>query len=149
MWRADVRQDPGRLWRGPVPRLAGLVLLGVVAVLGIQWLISGLAAATGSPTAGIAAPRATLYVACTNPACRAHYTTQQPTDFKAWPLTCEKCGAKLVYRAVLCPTCHHWYAVVPGTSLACPFCAEKKTAAESKSPTSNPQESRDYAEDPW
>jgi hypothetical protein len=148
-WRAELRADPGRLWRGPVPRLVGLIALGVVAVLGINWLISGLAARTLSLPSEQAAPRATLFVACTNAGCRAEYTTQQPLDFKAWPLKCEKCGNPTVYRATQCPSCRHWYASAPGQPPGCPHCTAKAAAAASKPSPTGPQKSRDDAEDPW
>ena len=148
-WCADLREDPGRLWRGPVPRLLGLVLLGLAAVLGLHWLIGGLAGRTLALPSEQVAPRATLYVACTNAGCWAAYTTQQPMDFKAWPMKCEKCGALTVYRATLCPTCRQWYAVAPGQPPACPHCAAKTAVPDSKPASIDPQKSRDDAEDPW
>ena len=148
-WRADLREDPAKLVRGPVPRLVGLVLLGLIVVLGLHWLISGLASSALALPEAKAVPLATLYVACTNPACRAEYTTRQPMDFKAWPLKCAKCGAPTVYRASLCPTCRHWYAVALGQPPACPHCAAKAAAAASQPSSPDPKKSRDDAEDPW
>ena len=148
-WRQTLRDDPSLLWRHPAVRIGGLVVAGVCVLLLIHWAITaftprGSASLFAKPT-----PWATLYVACTNPSCRAWYTTQQPMDFKAWPLTCEKCGQTTVYRAEHCKVCRKWYAVPPGAPATCPLCAEKKAAKQRAAPASKPTGNPDDAEDPW
>jgi hypothetical protein len=150
-WRDTVRQEPARLWRSPLTKIGLLVVLALLAVLAIEWFGSALIPGSLSWRLEDQATReATLFVACTNPACRASYTTHQPRDFKDWPLKCEKCGQETVYRATRCPDCRHWYAIAPGGAPACPFCAEKKAEqkpTEEKPPP--PPKRTDDSEDPW
>lgn len=148
-WREGLREDPALLWHGPVPRLAGIILFGLLLIVGLRWLV---AAATPASTVSVfeeATPWATLYVACTNPACWAAYSTRQPMDFKTWPLKCEKCGQMTVYRAQVCPTCRNWYATPPGGVNTCPRCAEKKAADQRQAEPTAPTKKSDDAEDPW
>jgi hypothetical protein len=148
-WRESAREEPARLWHSPLTKITLLVALVLVAVLAVQWFGSVLVPGGLSLRLDEGTRMATLYVACTNPACRASYTTQQPRDFKSWPLKCEKCGQETVYRATQCPTCHHWYAQAPGGPPGCPFCAAKK--AEQKAAEAPPPipKKTDDSEDPW
>jgi hypothetical protein len=169
-WRSTVRQEPGRLWHSPLTKIGLLLVLALTAVLALQWLGGALIPGGLSWSYAQEGTReATLFVACTNPACRASYTTHQPRDFRDWPLRCKKCGEETVYRATRCPTCRQWYAMSPGShpsslisdpsslisgggsaASLCPFCAAKQ--AEQKpveaAPPQAPQHTDD-AEDPW
>ncbi len=149
-WREGVRQEPGRLWHSPLTKIGLLIVLALVAVLALQWF--GSALVPGGLSWRLeeeGTPWATLYVACTNPACRANYTTQQARDFKSWPLKCEKCGQETVYRATRCPDCRHWYAPAPGGAPFCPFCAEKKAEQKPIEAPPAPIKKTDDSEDPW
>jgi len=149
-WRTDLRGDPGLLWRSSVLRIAGFVLLIVVALIAIDWLVTALTPGGAQGSRETATPLATLYVACADPECRAHYTVQKPMDFDDWPLTCNQCGQKTIYRAQRCPVCGHWCALPAGQSLECPFCAEKQAAQKPPEPTHREQRPRsDDDEDPW
>jgi hypothetical protein len=149
-WREGFREDPGKLWHSPVVRLAALVALGAAAVIVVYWLAREVTPRESTAESAGATQRAILFVACTNPACRAEYTTRQSLDFSAWPLTCEKCGQPAVYRATQCPACRHWFAFAPGRPPDCPFCAASKAATQPAPPARNePTKSRDDAEDPW
>ena len=147
-WREGFRQEPGKIWYSPLARTAVLVVLVIAAILTVNWLAQGLVSGEKAWRVGEGTRWATLYVSCTNPACRAHYRTQQPMDFAAWPLKCEKCGQDAVYRATRCPECRHWYAVAPAGPPGCPFCAEKK-AAQIPSESRPAAKTSDDAEDPW
>lgn len=147
-WRADLREDPTLLWRTPVIRLGGLVLAGVVLLAVIQGLVGAFTPA-GTPGAFQKATRtATLYVACTNPDCLASFVVRQPMDFKDWPLACPRCDRQTAYRATVCQTCGHWFAVAPGGIPACPHCARRN--ADLAPPARRaPPASSDDDEDPW
>jgi hypothetical protein len=148
-WREGLRADPAKLWRGPAVRIVGLVLLVIIALVAINWAIGALAPGGSDRLFEKPTPWATLFVACTNPACRASYTTRQPMDLKNWPLQCEKCGARSVYRATFCKVCRHWYANPPGQAQACPFCAERKATPARESRPHEPPSRTDDEEDPW
>lgn len=147
--REDIRQDPSRFWQSPLVRVPAYVLLGAVLLVSLSYGIraltpGGTLAVHERPTA-----TATLYVACTNPECRATYRTQQLMDFDDWPLECEKCGQKTVYRAQRCRECRRWFANVPGEKSTCPHCASRKAAQQRVEPLSRPSPTGDDIEDPW
>jgi len=147
-WRADLRHDPGLLWRTPVIRVGLFMLGGVALIAGARWL--AVALVPGGATAfEQATPYAILYVACTDPACRASYTTQQPRDLRNWPLVCEKCGKKAVYRAQVCPDCGGWFATAPGRSAECQFCEQRRAATRPATDVQTKPINPDDAEDPW
>jgi predicted RNA-binding Zn-ribbon protein involved in translation (DUF1610 family) len=148
-WRADFDEDPTLIWRTPVVRIIGIVILGIGLLLLGQWLITGLSPTSGGAFAE-ATPTATLYVACTNTQCRHHFTITTPMDFDEWPVTCPECGEKTAYRASRCPDCGQWFAVVPGAAKACPHCAAREAAREADTvvPDAGPASSHDD-EDPW
>ena len=148
-WREAFRADPHVLWRTSAVRFGGLALLAILIIMGVQMLIGALAPRSGGGGGGKYVQEATLYVACTNAACRASYTTQQALDFKGWPLKCEKCGGATVYRASRCMVCRHWFASAPGATHACPFCAERVAAEKAKHPDPNRPEKSTDPEDPW
>jgi hypothetical protein len=150
-WREGVRQEPARLWHSPLTKIGLLIVLGLLAILAVQWFGSALVPGGLSWRLEDQATReATLFVACTNPACRASYTTQQPRDFKDWPLKCEKCGQQTVYRATHCRECRHWYALTPGGPPGCPFCAQKRAEQKKlEAPPPPAPEKSDDSEDPW
>ena len=147
-WRSELREDPTLFWRTPLVRVGLWVSLGIVAIVVASWLTSALTPRGGGefrePT-----PMATLYVACTNPDCRATNTVELPMDFGDWPLKCDKCGQESVYRAHLCPTCKHWFATAPGEPPECPFCAAKRAAAQPVEPAPTGPVNADDEEDPW
>jgi hypothetical protein len=147
-WREGLRDDPARLWYSPVVRIAALIVLAICGLLVAHWLAQSLV--PGGPVSHLEEGTrwATLYVSCTNPACRAHYSTQQARDFKAWPLKCEKCEQETVYRATRCAECRRWYAVPPDGPQGCPFCAEKAAQKPKETPRA-PSKKSDDAEDPW
>ncbi len=148
-WREGLREDPAALWRTPLVRLCGVILLAILAIVILAWLIETLVPGGGSQRVEKPTPLATLYVACTNPACRAHYPTKQPMDFTDWPLTCEKCGQPTVYRATRCDVCRKWFAVPPGSPRTCPFCAEQATPLPVEDAREHGQPTTDDDEDPW
>lgn len=148
-WREGFRADPAILWRTPVLRVAALVALLLAAGLTLRWAIGLLAPGGRGQVFEQPTPWATLYVACTHPDCRAAYTTQQPMDFKAWPLKCERCGRPTVYRATRCPACRQWFASVPGAPATCPRCAEKTAAPQPAELPRRPSATGDDSEDPW
>jgi hypothetical protein len=121
-----------------------LLLLGAWAV---TWFVAGLT--PGGTQFAERTPWATLYVACTNPACRATYSTQKALDFDEWPLTCERCGQATVYRASRCPKCKAWFATAPGEQPACPHCAARRLREEAIDTEVRPRPTGDDAEDPW
>lgn len=145
--REGFQSDPTILWSSPLARLVFLIIGGIVAGSLLVGLVR-MMTPPASPTFGEATPYATLYVACTNRDCRAHYSTQTAMDFDDWPLTCEQCGQETVYRARQCSECRRWFATSPDQPNACPFCAAKKATppdpAEERKPAAG-----DDAEDPW
>lgn len=148
-WRAvreGFREDPARIWHSPLTRIVALIVLGFIAVVGAGKLVGSL-----TPGGQLRAEKptrvATVYVACTNRACRVSYTAHVPRDFKNWPLKCEKCGQATVYRATLCRTCRRWFATPPGVEPACPFCHERERAAAASQPEHRRGSPDD--EDPW
>jgi hypothetical protein len=147
-YREAVKEDPARLLRSPIVRIGGWIVLGLAVVLVVQWMVSGLTPAAGR---GVEAPTpyATVYVACTNPACRAAFTARVERDFRDWPLSCEKCGQKSAYRAGRCATCRSWFATAPGQLPTCPECDRRKAADAPKQATTQESGDRDDAEDPW
>ncbi len=147
-WCNDAREDPSMLWRSTVLRVLFWLILGICALLLVRGLSRSLLPSEETMNTEQAAPLATLYVACVNPACLESYATQQAMNFNAWPLTCRKCGQQTVYRAKLCPKCRHWYATAPGEPVRCPYCAPPETEETQKAPKTGPTDPDD-AEDPW
>jgi hypothetical protein len=147
-WSADVREDPGLLWRTPAIRVAFWLGVGLVAFFAARFAANAILPADADAEFKQPTQLATLYVACINPECRESYTTRQPMNFSAWPLTCRKCGRATVYRATLCPTCHHWFATVPGREHNCPFCRTPEPDEPESMPPANPIDPDD-AEDGW
>ncbi|TWT44886.1 hypothetical protein RAS1_13050 [Phycisphaerae bacterium RAS1] len=147
-WRAEIAREPTAIFHSPLFRIAVWIIVGAAVLLTARWLIGGLSIPGGGKAWEKATPWATLYVACIEPACRYAYSTQQAMDFTGWPLPCEKCAKKTVYRARLCGACRHWYATAPGAADACPHCA---AAALKSAPTSQPRKkpTGDDEEDPW
>ena len=149
-WRDDLRKDPSLLWRTTAVRILLWLALGTALLVGLRSGINALTPGVRGVHVEEPTPYATLYVACTNPACRHQFVSKQPMDFDDWPLTCPKCGQPTVYRAQLCPVCRQWFATAPGQPAECPFCAERQKATDEPErigpelPT-NP----DDAEDPW
>lgn len=147
-WRRDVRADPATLLHSPLFRLGIITAGGIGLVFAVQWLVGALQPPGKTGAFAEATPYATLYVACDNPNCRAHYTVQQELDFKDWPLICRKCGEPTIFRATLCRACRKWFAVRAGEPPICPHC----TAQVEEMPEPEPQtrtRSPDDAEDPW
>jgi hypothetical protein len=144
---ADLKDDPGRVWRNPFARLLAWATLGVAAVLLVNLLV-GRFVIPPQTSAEQATSTATLYVACTNPACRAAGVIERPLNFSAWPAKCDKCGASSVYRATVCPKCGRWFALTPDQPPGCPFCAE---ASQPRTRPTGPPRSTDpnNLEDDW
>ena len=147
--REGFRNDPAAILSSPLVRLALILLFVVLAIFAVTWLVRGLTPTAGPGHFEEATPWATVYVACTNPDCLAHYTTQVAMDFDEWPLTCEKCGQETVYRAKRCPVCREWYAQRPGQSDECPHCAARARQKAAEQTPDRPQQRGDDAEDPW
>jgi hypothetical protein len=149
-WREQVAEDPSLLWHTTTVRVILWLALGICLMLGVRSLVSCVGPGDAS-LAGFEEPTetATLYVACTDTACRHAFVTEQPLDFADWPLTCEKCGQKTVYRAKICGVCRHWYATVPGAPDQCPLCAADKAEREEKKPKPKAKAKGDDAEDGW
>ncbi len=147
-WRTTLRDDPGALWRSPAFRLGAFIALGLLLILALYWVVGALTPGGRERPAQQVTRRASVYVACTNPACRAEYIVKEPASAKDWPLRCATCGQRTLYRATRCPECSHWYAVAPGAPAGCPLCAEKRKPAQAKAP--DPSRSGDAGqEDPW
>jgi hypothetical protein len=124
-WRADLSKDWTLIYRNPVGA-GGFVMIGVVlGVILLRALFSMIPAGpfTGR---GEAEPQyAILHVACFDSACLTAYDVRKPLDFRGWPLECEQCKKKSVYRARLCRDCKRWYAVTPD-HIDCPHCAVQR-----------------------
>lgn len=147
-WRAELREDPTVLWRTPAIRLGGLALAGIALLAAAHVLTAALTPAAAPGALQAPTRTATLYVACTNPACLTSFVTRQPMDFRDWPLECPQCGQSSVYRATVCRACGQWFATVPGSSKECPHCAAR--AAQATRPALKaPSASSDDDEDPW
>lgn len=142
--REGLRNDPGAIFNHPLARITLFVILGIVALLLINWLISGLTPGGTTPTSEVATPWASVYVACTNPECGAVYQAQVARDFKDWPLPCERCKTGKVYRAAYCKECRSWYPLVPGKAHVC-----QAKEAPVQAPTTPKQRGTDNDEDPW
>lgn len=148
-WRIDFRRDPGAFVHSPLFRIGIYVVLGVLALLAIRWLAGSLAPrdAAGDRPRGNAA--AEIRVACTNPECLFSETVQVDPHFKAWPMTCKKCGQQTVYRAQRCRRCQQWFATAPGAAADCPHCnAQERLRRQKVKPASRPS-NPDDAEDGW
>ena len=146
-WWKAVQADPALLWSNTAVRIVLWIVFGLCAMLIVYIVTHAFAPAPATSEAPKPPPTATLYVACANPSCLKSYTVERPMDFKDWPIQCEKCAQRSVYRAILCPECRHWYAVAPGHKRICPFCKPKDEPPkqEKKSGSGNP----DDDEDPW
>jgi hypothetical protein len=150
-WREGFREDPAAFWHGPIPRIIGWTVFGALAIAAAFW-VTRLVTPGGSAVFGEAATSsATVYVACTNPACRAAYSVRVPMDFDDWPMRCEECGQDTVYRARRCTKCRppRWYATPPGSPDQCPFCAQADHSAEPRETPDVPSRRSDDDEDPW
>ncbi|MBK9126967.1 MAG: hypothetical protein IPM13_04115 [Phycisphaerales bacterium] len=147
-WREAFREDPALLFRTPAFRILLWIVGGLILLFAAQALIRGLTPPGAQGAGERATPWAVLYVACSDPACLHATSTRQARDFKAWPLTCEQCGKRTVYRAAQCATCARWFAVGPGEAAVCPHCARTAPAAKAPEPP-KPQRRSDDAEDPW
>lgn len=152
-WREAVREDPLVIWRTPAVRIAVFVILAVVAFFGARWAIPTFTPAAGGRNFEKATDTATIFVACTRPDCLDQRSVKLPMDpanwKERWPLACEKCGQKSVYRAQRCAECRRFFATAPGAPAGCPHCAAKKAASSkpAKGPTSRP--TGDDSEDGW
>ncbi|MFO0840448.1 MAG: hypothetical protein U1D55_18220 [Phycisphaerae bacterium] len=145
-WRAEVREDPTLLWRTPLIRAGGWAILGLVSCVIVGRAVSVLSAEFREDSGR--ARTATLYVACTNPACLYSTTIVQPINFSQWPIKCEKCGGLTVRRAGLCEKCRHWFALLPENPPGCPYCAAQ--AARDKKPEKPKKKTNpDDEEDGW
>lgn len=143
-WREDVGKDPSLLFRALPLRLGLWLVLGLGVFFGLRAVIGAITPPSGQFET--ATRDATLYVACTNPDCRAAYRTSRPMDFHDWPITCEKCAQRTVERAIQCARCRSWY--VKGTPGGCPRCAKPTSKPTASRATSRPVD-RDDAEDGW
>lgn len=133
-WRADLATDWTLLYRNPIGAVVFVILGVVLAVVIIRTLVSFLPAAAGSAGGEADPPFAILHVACTNQDCQKAYDTKRPLDFRNWPIECDYCKQKTVYRATLCPVCHKWFAVPPTTAATCPYCAARNKPVKSEEP---------------
>lgn len=149
-WRADIRDDPWIIWRSPATRIGIWCALGLVLILIIQAGIDWTRPADVKQHLDKATPWTTLFVSCANPLCRHSFTAHTAMDFRNWPMSCEKCGARSVYRATRCTRCGQWYALAPGQGPGCPNCAERdareKAGREQAKPMERPA-NPDDAED--
>jgi len=145
-WRQRLSEDPMAILHSPLVRVVLAVAALLLIVLGVSWLVGGLAPGNAGRFEE-ATPTATVHVACADPACGATYSTQVSLEFADWPLVCEKCGQPTVCRAKRCPTCGGWVANPPGQTVKCPHCTRK---AKPK-PTEAPAKPKlgDDEEDPW
>lgn len=151
-WRAfrdRLRADPGAVLHSPALRVVALILLGLLVLLLAGWFVRGLAPPGSAGITEQATPWALLYVACTNPKCLAATAIKCARDFDSWPVKCEKCGERSVYRAQTCAKCGQWFAAAPGRTAACPHCA-RNVAKPDHAPTQpKPSGRSDDDEDPW
>ena len=144
--RDALRDNPAALWEHPAARIALWIILGALLLGGTGWLVRSLTP-PALDDAARRAPTAILHVACTAPECRHYFTTQQPLNFSAWPMTCPKCQQPTAYRATLCPKCRQWFAPAPGPPAACPHCVAR--AAPPPRPERERPTDPDDAEDGW
>ncbi len=142
-WRSDVQADPSLLWRTPAIRITLWILFGGL----LYWSVaSGVSTISGGFDGDAQRERtATLFVACTEPACLHAATVTRPISFREWPLTCQRCGKASVQRGKPCGDCRRWFAPADA---ACPHCA---AAAKLRKPIEKPRRSTDPddAEDDW
>lgn len=143
----DLRAAPWAPLRSPIVRLALVAIAAVIVVVTVRSCLPAIG--SGSEPRGEAATAvATIHVACTNHGCHASYVAHPRIEFKAWPMTCEKCAAAAVYRAKLCPICRGWFATAPGATGACPTCAARNAATQATTQPTRPR-TGDDAEDGW
>lgn len=147
------RRDPdaGGLLTGlrlPI-RLLLIVAAGGALFAGLYFAIRSIAPRGADANFESATATATLFVACTNAACRHQQVSRQPMDFAGWPLNCEKCGQKTVYRAQLCGRCRTWIAHAPGEASECWKCAELRAATQPRKVKKAPSANPDDEEDGW
>ncbi|MBK9118205.1 MAG: hypothetical protein IPM18_01190 [Phycisphaerales bacterium] len=147
-WRTRYREDPGIFWHGPIPRLAGLIILALLAFFLVQWLIDGLAP-PGDRNRSATAQTAVLYTICNNPACGVSGQTQQALNFNDWPITCTSCSQKTTYRATRCSDCRRWVAFLNGMPGACPTCRGAHVAPQPNDLPTRTDRRTDDDDDPW
>jgi hypothetical protein len=147
--RSPWRSRDGTLVGAALPRGSGLplrlalwVLLGVAVFFGLRYAIHAIAPTASNDKVEAATPWATLYVACSDPACHAARAVQKPMDFSAWPLVCEQCQKPTVYRATLCSRCGAWFARGASGAGDCWRCAERRAASQPRKPPRKPAASR-------
>lgn len=148
-FRDRLRDDPGAIFHSPVIRIVTLIVLGLILLLVTGWFVRGLTPPGPAGLTEEATPWAVLYVACTSPKCLAAASTRCARDFDAWPMKCEKCGDKSVYRAQTCAKCGQWFAASPGQPAACPHCARAAAKPEATPTPTRPAGKSDDDEDPW
>lgn len=121
-WRADLSKDWTLIYRNSIGAAVFVILGVLVGVILLRGLFS-LIPSVSSTGRGDAEPQyAILHVACSGASCRAAYDIRRPLEFREWPLQCEQCKQRMVYRAKLCRDCRHWFAMSPET-FECPHCA--------------------------
>lgn len=152
-WREAVREDPLLIWRTPAVRIALFALLAVVLFLFARWAIPTFTPAAGGRNFEKATDTATLFVACSRTECLDQRSIRLPMDpstwKERWPLTCEKCGQKSVYRAQRCAECRKFFATAPEGPPGCPHCAAKRAASVKPTREATSRPTGDDAEDGW
>lgn len=159
-WTADARENPAVIWQAWPVRVGFWLLIVIAVLVAVSVIVGGAGAWTGGGQREEATRLATLYVACTDSGCLKSATVNAERNFKEWPMVCEACGKKAVYRARACPKCKEWIAFAPlppgsagasGASESCPHCAKKaaaKAAKPKKAAASGPADPDDR-EDGW
>lgn len=148
-WREQLRADPSLLWRTPLVRATLLLAAGLVLVLAVRWIATGLTPKHEHGERSASRPKAILHVACISPKCRRSYSKELPLKFRAWPLACTDCGQPSVYRAQRCPTCGTWFAEPPGAPAGCHVCATRTASQPAPKTSDSRPPDPDDAEDHW
>lgn len=148
--RDAVREDPAAVANSPVVKIGIWIVIALTGLIAVQWFLAAVTPKPANFGNDQPTPYSTLYVACTNLDCLAAYTSQQKMTFTGWPLKCDKCGQKSIYRARRCGTCREWFAKASGPpteSSPCPLCARKRAAevktVEEKKKANNPDDEED------
>jgi hypothetical protein len=147
-WKAEVREDPSKIWDTAIIRIGLWLLFGLIAYVGIRWVWIAWMPNSAGGTVEAATRDATLYVVCS--ACGHKDVVARPRDFKAWPLPCPKCATPNLVRAKPCLRCRDLGAVASDPAGECRVCGDKRKAASQKAkPAESRPTDRDDLEDDW
>lgn len=143
--RADLAENPWKLWENPAARLIAWMSLGIAVFIGAGMLAGGLTATFVA--SDDVAQRALLPVVCMDPNCGHTFHAELPLDFDQWPIACAKCQQQRAVRSAPCEVCGGRRPI--GDEAACPHCARTvERVRETEAAQSRPL-TGDDAEDGW